>query len=427
MNISDSATNLLSRFQTALGQWLHIPGWIVLPTLIMLAAFVIDIALHFALNRMERRLRDSPRRWDDPILHGLRLPLRWWVWITALIVALGVVGAHFDIEHVTIVLSRIGALITLLLVAWGGIRLFRRLEQRLVFPPVKSRAKPVDPTSASALTKIVGAVLIVTLILIGLQVLGVSMSSILAMGGFGGLVIGFAARDVIANFFGGMVVHLDKPFVVGDWIRSPERQIEGIVEDIGWRLTTVRTFAGPPLYVPNAWFSQISVETPTRMVSRRLWETIGIRYQDIGAIENITQDIRDLLLQHEEINQDELITVNFVTYGQYSLDIMVYAFTHETDWQRFHDIKQGILLKIRGIIDSHGAELAIPASRVYLPEGMARNDTEHDDGEDGERDIASRDDRAASSTRTERRSDGRRRHSNPGSHQTEDTQDDGDA
>lgn len=370
MKITDTFDAFISNFQTQLGQWLHIPGWIVLPALILLVAIIIDLCLYFVLSRMERRLRDSPRRWDDPILYGIRVPLRWWVWITALMVDLGIIGAHFEIERMATVLSRLGALITLLLVAWGGIRLFRRLEQRLVFPPVKCRAKPVDPTSASALTKIVGAVLIVTLILIGLQILGVSMSSILAMGGFGGLVIGFAARDVIANFFGGMVVHLDKPFVVGDWVRSPERQIEGIVEDIGWRLTTIRTFAGPPLYVPNSWFSQISVETPTRMVSRRLWETIGIRYQDADAIEGITRDIRDLLQQHEEIDQDELITVNFVTYGQYSLDIMVYAFTRETDWQKFHEIKQGILLKIRDIVDTQGAQLAIPASRLYLPEGV---------------------------------------------------------
>ena len=108
MNISDSATNLLSRFQTELGQWLHIPGWIVLPALILLIAVIVDIALHFVLNRMERRLRNSPRRWDDPILHGLRLPLRWWVWVTALMVGLGVIGNHFEIERLNIVLSRVG-------------------------------------------------------------------------------------------------------------------------------------------------------------------------------------------------------------------------------------------------------------------------------------------------------------------------------
>ncbi|WP_106419635.1 mechanosensitive ion channel family protein [Salinicola tamaricis] len=364
------STQALAHLQQRLSDWLGLPGWILLPIAIVLLAAVVDLVLYFVLGRLEQRLVRSPRRWDDPFLHALRLPLRWWIWISALMIGTGVIGAHLGVTALTGFLFKSGALITLLLLAWSGIRLIRRLEQRLVFPPVNCRARPVDQTSASALTKIVGAVLIVTLILIGLQILGVSMSSILAMGGFGGLVIGFAARDVMANFFGGMVVHLDKPFVVGDWIRSPDREIEGMVEDIGWRLTTIRTFAGPPLYVPNAWFSQISVETPTRMVNRRLWETVGLRYQDAGAIEAITGDIRQLLKHHDEIDQNELITVNFTTFGQYALEIMLYAFTRETDWQRFHEIKQEILLKVRDIIEKHGAELALPASRLYLPEGV---------------------------------------------------------
>lgn len=372
MDILDNPTDLFSQLQQQSSEWLHVPGWILLALSILILAAIVDIALHLTLGRLEQRLQRSPRRWDDPLLHGLRGPLRWWIWITATMVGVGTIGAHFNIGQLTTALYRIGALITLLLTIWGGIRLLRRLEQRLVFPPTKGRAKPVDPTSASAMTKIVGAVLFVTLTLVGLQILGVSMSSILAMGGFGGLVIGFAARDVMANFFGGMVVHLDKPFVVGDWVRSPDREIEGMVEDIGWRLTTVRTFAGPPLYVPNAWFSQISVETPTRMVSRRLWETIGIRYEDAGKLEKIVKSIRDILQSHEEIDQDELITVNFITFGQYSLDIMIYAFTLETDWQRFHEIKQNVLLKVRDTLYEHGAQPAIPASRIYLPDGVAR-------------------------------------------------------
>ncbi|WP_110686430.1 mechanosensitive ion channel family protein [Salinicola aestuarinus] len=375
METPDSATQFFNALQQQFGEWLNVPGWILLPLSVLIFAAILDLVLHFTLGRLDRRLQSSPRRWDDPILHGLRLPLRWWVWLTALFVAVGTLGAHFGIGQLTSALYKVGALTTLILVAWGGVRLFRRLEQRLTFPPAQCKAKPVDRTSASALTKIVGAVLLITLTLIGLQVLGVAMSSILAMGGFGGLVIGFAARDVMANFFGGMVVHLDKPFVVGDWVRSPEREIEGMVEDIGWRLTTVRTFSGPPLYIPNAWFSQISVETPTRMVSRRLWETIGIRYEDALSLEAIVKAIRDTLLDHEEIDQDELVTVNFVTFGQYSLDIMVYAFTHETDWQRFHEIKQDILLKIRDIIHDHGAQPAIPASRLYFPDGIERRTT----------------------------------------------------
>ena len=90
----------------------------------------------------------------------------------------------------------------------------------------------------------------------------------------------FAAKDLLANFFGGLTIYLDRPFAVGDWIRSPDREIEGTVERIGWRLTLIRTFDKRPLYIPNAVFTTIAVENPSRMHNRRIYETIGIRYDD---------------------------------------------------------------------------------------------------------------------------------------------------
>jgi MscS family membrane protein len=71
------------------------------------------------------------------------------------------------------------------------------------------------------------------------------------------------------------MIYLDRPFAVGDWIRSPDRDIEGTVEDIGWRLTRIRTFDSRPLYVPNSAFTSIAVENPSRMEHRRIYETIG--------------------------------------------------------------------------------------------------------------------------------------------------------
>ena len=73
------------------------------------------------------------------------------------------------------------------------------------------------------------------------------------------IAIGFAAKDLLSNFFGGLFIYLDRPFAVGDWIRSPDREIEGTVEQIGWRVTRIRTFDKRPLYIPNSVFSQISV------------------------------------------------------------------------------------------------------------------------------------------------------------------------
>lgn len=100
-------------------------------------------------------------------------------------------------------------------------------------------------------------------------ILGFSLSGVLAFGGIGGIAVGFAAKDMLANFFGGLAIYLDRPFIVGEWIRSPDHEIEGTVEHIGWRQTRVRAFNKNPIYVPNSLFSTIVVETPTRTRSSR--------------------------------------------------------------------------------------------------------------------------------------------------------------
>ena len=101
-------------------------------------------------------------------------------------------------------------------------------------------------------------------ILLIMQELGLSISGLLAFGGVGGLIVGLAAKDLLSNFFGGMMIFFDRPFRVGEFIKSPDRNIEGIVEKIGWRLTVVRTFSKNVLY-SNTAFSSIIVENATRI------------------------------------------------------------------------------------------------------------------------------------------------------------------
>ena len=87
------------------------------------------------------------------------------------------------------------------------------------------------------------------------------------------------------------MIYLDRPFSVGDWIRSPDKEIEGTVEDIGWRLTRIRTFDKRPLYIPNSIFASISVENPSRMSNRRIYEKIGIRYDDVSKMNTIVTEV----------------------------------------------------------------------------------------------------------------------------------------
>ena len=198
------------------------------------------------------------------------------------------------------------------------------------------------------------------------QTLGFQITGLLALGGVGGIAVGFAAKDILANFFGGLTIYLDRPFSVGEWIRSPDKAIEGTVEFISWRHTRIRGFNKNPIYVPNSVFTSIVVENPSRMSHRRFKETIGLRYDDFEQVAAIVADIKSMLQSHPGIDATQTLIVNFNQFGPSSLDLMVYTFTKTTVWVEYHEVKQDVLLKIGEIVAEHGAEVAFPTQTLHL-------------------------------------------------------------
>jgi MscS family membrane protein len=210
-------------------------------------------------------------------------------------------------------------------------------------------------------------ILVVTITaLIIMQEIGLSISGLLAFGGVGGLIVGLAAKDLLSNFFGGMMIFFDRPFRVGEFIKSPDRNIEGVVEKIGWRLTVVRTFSKNVLYIPNTAFSSIIVENATRMSNRRINETIGIRYDDLNKMKDIIQDVNNILENNMDIDQTQKAKVYFKSFSASSCDFFIYAFTITKDWEEFLRIKQDVLLKVAEIIEKHNAEIAYPTTTVFI-------------------------------------------------------------
>jgi MscS family membrane protein len=210
-------------------------------------------------------------------------------------------------------------------------------------------------------------ILVVTITaLIIMQEIGLSISGLLAFGGVGGLIVGLAAKDLLSNFFGGMMIFFDRPFRVGEFIKSPDRNIEGVVEKIGWRLTVVRTFSKNVLYIPNTAFSSIIVENATRMSNRRINETIGIRYDDLNKMKDIIQDVNNILENNIDVDQTQKAKVFFKSFSASSCDFFIYAFTITKDWEEFLRIKQDVLLKVAEIIEKHNAEIAYPTTTVFI-------------------------------------------------------------
>ncbi|MGF2685065.1 mechanosensitive ion channel family protein [Marinobacter sp. DUT-3] len=365
---------MIGELQAAIDGWIEnwellSESWrvgVVVFALVFGTATVAYVAGH-VVDALEKRLSKTRNLWDDAFLHAARKPVVAFVWIQGVYWA-AEVAYHYSEAEIFAVnehLLRIGFIWVLV---WAILRFVKEGESILV-SPMKMK-KPMDYTTVNAISKLSRAVVIITAVLIIMQSMGYSLSGVLAFGGVGGIAVGFAAKDLLANFFGGFIIHLDRPFKVGDWVRSPDRNIEGTVEHIGWRLTTIRTFDKRPLYVPNATFTTIAVENPSRMSHRRISETIGIRYADVREMATIVSEIRTMLENHEEIESSQTLIVNFLAFNASSLDIMVYTFTKTTQWVKYHEVKQDVLLKISEIIEGHGAEVAFPTRTLHVADSV---------------------------------------------------------
>lgn len=354
----------LNQYVSDIWNYLMHEAWIVQLLIILLVALCADWLQKRVITKLLVRVRKTRIPWDAALFEAVGKPVRLLIWLLGVTFAADIVRQEYDTAIFSIVdpLRRVGVISAF---AWFLVRFINKAE--IHYLDSRSEAGvPIDRTTADAIAKLLRMVIIVIAFLILLQTLGFSVAGVLAFGGVGGIVVGFAARDLLANFFGGLMIYLDRPFEVGDWIRSPDKEIEGTVENIGWRLTRIRTFDKRPLYVPNSVFANIAVENPQRMTNRRIYETIGIRYDDAGKMAAITRDVKQMLRDHPEIDRNQTMIVNFVTFAPSSLDFFVYTFTRTTDWIRFHEIKEDVMLKILEIIEGHGAESAFPTSTIHI-------------------------------------------------------------
>ncbi len=359
----------ISNFGEYLGG-LGLAPWVIEVFVVVFATLLGTFFLKGLFDRFEAKLRTTPTVWDQSLFSALRLPLRAIIWV---------VGIAFAAE---IVRSKTGAVIfdavpalrdvaIIAIIAWFLVRFIRAAEANLI-QDKERREESYDRATFDAVAKLLRLSVLITAVLVTLQTLGYSIAGVLAFGGIGGIAVGFAAKDLLANFFGGLMIYFDRPFSIGEVIRSPDRDIEGTVERIGWRLTVIRTFDQRPLYIPNSVFANIAVQNPTRMLNRRIYEYIGIRYEDADKMAMIVDDVKAMLADNPEIDQEQLCMVAFDTFAPSSLDFFIYCHTKTIRWADFHDVKQDVLLRALAIVHAHGADVAFPTSTVHLAQGADR-------------------------------------------------------
>lgn len=343
-------------------------GWGVELFAVVMLTFIGRYLAMRALKVLGEQFEKTTNVWDDALFKAAQGPLSWFILILGLIWAVQISDGYLDMVLFSPTNLYIIRQLTFIVLTMVFLVRFITLAEARILDDLKSQIEDgqgrLDPTTLHALAKLTRLSVVISAVLVALPTLGIEITALLAFGGVGGIAVGFAAQDLLSNFFGGLMIYLDRPFAIGDWIRSPDREIEGTVESIGWRLTVVRTFDKRPLYVPNSVFAKLALENPSRMTNRRIYETIGIRYKDAAKMDQIVQDVHAMLRAHEEIDQDQTLIVNFNGYGKSSLDFFVYTFTKTTNWVKFHEIKQDVMLRIIRIVHEHQADFAFPTTTV---------------------------------------------------------------
>ncbi len=341
--------------------------------IIIIATVLVNYIVNKSLKKLEVQVKKTENVWDDALLHSAYLPIRLIGWLIGLTLILAILHDQYSMDGIPSLFFQFRKIAFVIVVALFLYRLVSNIHKNVIVPQHSQKSdSKLDPASIEAISKLLRISIVILTGLSILQVLGYSISGILAFGGMGGMAVGFAAKDLLANFFGGLIIYLDKPFKVGDWIRSPDRDIEGVVENIGWRVSRIRTFDKRPIYVPNSLFTNIIVENPSRMSHRRINETIGIRYADWKKMQSIVTDVKTMLIHHQGIDSTQTLICNFNAFNDSSIDFFIYTFTKTTDWVTYHKVKEDVLLKIFEIIDGHQAEIAFP-TRTLTMDGEMQN------------------------------------------------------
>lgn len=382
--------DLISQWAETAARAMGLDVWTLTVFLVVLIAALVDFTQRRVMKRLGIAVRKTENLWDDALFDSVVRPLSLLIWLLGITLAaqqIPVEGLVADggktllaPEFVTTI-RQLGLLFCL---TWFLVSFVKRMEENII-ATARRDERPIDETTVSALGRIIRIAIVVTALLVTLDTLGFSIAGLLAAGGIGGLAVGLAAKDILANFFGGVTVFIDRPFSVGDWILLKEKDIEGVVENIGWRQTTIRKFDKRPVYIPNAIFTTASLENPSRMTHRRIYETIGLRYDDIGRMQAVTDAVREMLSSHPEIDSQQTLMVQFNAFNASSVDFFIYCMTHTVNWQKYHEVKQDVLLKISDIVARHEASIAYPTRtlRMSLPPELAglENLIEHKSGE----------------------------------------------
>lgn len=345
------------------GDVFGVEAWqlLFLALLVIVGIILRKLVIHIIVTWVRRVTKRLAFGWIDQVASRADKPVGTLVVAAVLAVGVPVIGLPAQFEFVIQLATRSLAAYS---VVWLCYRLVDVVSDVMEERAAKTTSKlddqlvPIIRKSLKVFFVVIGAIFI-------LQNLDVDVGSLLAGLGLGGLAFALAAKDTVANFFGSVMIFVDKPFQIGDWVKMPG-DIEGTVEEVGFRTSRIRTFYNSVITVPNANVTNTPIDNLGARRYRRYRTTLGLTYDTPPEkIEAFCEGLRATILATPGMRKDYFM-VEFQDFGPCSLDILLYCFFEVPDWQAELRTRSHLNLSILRLAKRLGVSFAFPTQTLHL-------------------------------------------------------------
>ena len=337
-------------------------GRVLIVFLVLLLIWLLRRLLVLILARpLQQLLERSGRNNLDDIIGSIVVPparillIAFSILIIAQLLNLDSIALQFSAR-----ITRTLVIIAFALIAYRVVTLVLLTRGRLFSITGVAIEEALLPFARTGLQIIIFAILLVIII----QEWGYDVSGLIAGLGIGGLAISLAAQDTLSNLFGFTAIVGDRPFAVGESIKT--KDVEGTIEHVGLRSTRVRQMDQAVVTVPNSMLASSAILNWSRLNKRQINLTLGIAYGVTAQeLETLLQRLRDLLTHWENVEEKSLI-VHLVNFGERSLEILVRGYLNIADWTEFTQAKELIFLAIMWVVEEMGLQIAVASRTLYI-------------------------------------------------------------
>jgi MscS family membrane protein len=342
-------------------------GWVrnfLIPAAVFLLFFAVSVPFaNFLFRLAAKASQKSGGTWGEKFSYGFRRPLHVILIVTGIYIALNVCPAVWGSASLASLIVKCFRSFLVLAVTWGFYRMADSVElNNTVF--AKKLDLQVDESLLPVLSGVLRFLLVALAVLIVAQEWNFSISGLVAGLGLGGLAFALAAKDMLANLFGGLVILLDRPFSIGDWIKAGD--VEGTVEEINFRSVKVRTIEQTVVTVPNSMVASAPVENYSRMGKRRVEFTLTMTYgTKPERIQSCAVRIRALLTGSSDVENDTF-AVSLSGLGDSGPRLAVYYHTKTADYGEYLQVREKIFYSVLRILEEEKVEPAYPTSTVIV-------------------------------------------------------------